>query len=337
MKFGLLLICPDITGDPGRDFSEYLEQATLAEELGYDSIWVTEHHSRFGVVGSPAVLLAAIAARTSRIRLGSMVAVLPYHSPREVAEQYALVDAISGGRLELGVGRGNLRSELAAHSVDPTTSRSAFWERLSAVRAYWGQGDVRGGTKTFPIPVQHPIPIWVAANGIETAATAFELGLRVATSPAGSGSLDAYLELVTDMHDAIRRSGASADQLEFPLLTMNTYLAPSAEQARAEFGGYAFAMHRLMREADGKPPAAASAEALLAAEVDRGTSLVGDPAFAVRFLEELRRRAGVRHFVAATAQGGLPHDRVLASMELFATQVMDVVRSAEATPSARAV
>lgn len=334
MKFGLLLICPEITGNPGRDFSEYLEQAVLAEELGYDSIWVTEHHSRFGVVGSPAVLLAAIAARTSRIRLGSMVAVLPYHSPRCVAEQYALVDAISGGRLELGVGRGNLRSELQVHGVDPAASRSAFWESLATVRAHWGEGDGGATTRTFPTPVQRPIPIWVAANGIETAMTAIDLGLRVATSPAGSGSLEAYVELVTEMHDAIRARGASADRLEFPLVTMNTYVAPTAEQARGEFGEHAFAMHRLMREADGRPPAAWSSEELLSGELDRRISLVSDPSSAILFLEELRSRAGVRHFVAATAQGGLPHDRVVGSMELFAKQVMDVMRSREAAPSA---
>ena len=333
MKFGLLLICPEVSGDPGRDFSEYLAQASLAEELGYDSIWVTEHHSRFGVVGSPAVLLAAIAARTSRIRLGSMVTVLPYHSPRSVAEQYALVDAISMGRLELGVGRGNLRSELEVHGVDPTKSRSTFWESLATVRAHWGEGNAGEATTSFPTPVQRPIPIWVAANGIESAATAIDLGLRVATSPAGSGSLDAYVELVTEMHDLIRERGSSSVALEFPLVTMDTYVAPTAEQARREFAEPAFLMHRLMREADGKPPAAVSADALLTGGIERGTSLVADPESAIRLLEELRRRVGVRHFVAATAQGDLPHDRVLASMELFATEVMDVVRSSDPAPS----
>jgi len=114
---------------------------------------------------------------------------------------------------------------------------------------------------------------------------------------------------------------------------MDTYVAPTAEQARREFAEPAFLMHRLMREADGKPPAAVSADALLTGGIERGTSLVADPESAIRLLEELRRRVGVRHFVAATAQGDLPHDRVLASMELFATEVMDVVRSSDPAPS----
>ncbi|MGI8422237.1 MAG: pyridoxal-phosphate dependent enzyme [Gaiellaceae bacterium] len=330
MKFGILLICPALSDDPRRDLDEPLAQAIAAEELGYDSVWVTEHHSRFGVVGSPAVLLAAIAARTSRIRVGSMAAILPYHRPVRVAEDYALVDVLGGGRLELGVGRGNISSERALHGVDPAASSAVFWDALARIRELWGDGASAG--RTYPRPLQQPVPIWVAANSLDTARRAAALGLRIATSPSGH-DLDGYVRLVDEMREAIEAHGHDPAQLGFPLVTMNTYLAPTPEQAREEFEAPAFLMHRLMREADGKPPAEPTAAALARDARARKISLVTDPPGAVRFLRDLDASAGVGHFVASTAQGGLAHERVLASMTLFAREVMDVLRTDPAGPT----
>lgn len=328
MRFGILLIAPAVSGDAERDFAQLLEQAVAAEELGYDSIWVTEHHSPFGVVGSPAVLLAAIAMRTSRIRLGSMAAILPYHRPIHVAESYALVDVLSGGRLELGVGRGNLASEIALHGVDPATSRATFWESLSIVRRLWGDGEPLDGVTTYPRPVQRPVPIWIAANSLETARQAAELGLRIATSPTG-GSLTDYRDNMLAIRSMLEAGGHSPELMEFPLSTFDTYIAPSPKQARLEFRDPAFTMHRLMCESGRRPLAAPSAEGLASKAAALGTSVVTDPQGAVSFLRGLRKSVGLGHFVAATAQGGLDHDLVLASMTLFAREVMDTIRADE--------
>jgi alkanesulfonate monooxygenase SsuD/methylene tetrahydromethanopterin reductase-like flavin-dependent oxidoreductase (luciferase family) len=328
MKFGILLIAPSVSGDAERDFAELLEQAVVAEELGYDSVWVTEHHSEFGVVGSPAVLLAAIAMRTSRIRLGSMAAILPYHRPIHVAESYGLVDVLSGGRLEFGVGRGNLASELALHGVDPATSRATFWESLSIVRGLWGDGEPPHGLITYPRPVQHPVPIWIAANGLETARQAAELGLRIATSPAGGSILD-YRRNMLAIRSMLEAGGHSPESMEFPLSTFDTYIATSPEQARLEFQDPAFTMHRLMCESGRRPLAAPSAEDLASRAAALGTSVVTDPPGAISFLRGLHTSVGLGHFVAATAQGGLDHALVLASMTLFAHEVMDAIRADE--------
>ena len=107
MKFGIFLIASSPNRDHKRDYDEMLEQAEYAEALGYDSIWVAEHHSAYGSISSPAVLLAAIAQRTKRIRIGSSISVLPFQNPVRTAEEYAMVDVLSGGRLNFGVGRGN--------------------------------------------------------------------------------------------------------------------------------------------------------------------------------------------------------------------------------------
>ena len=326
MKFGILLIAPDVSGEPNKDFAQLLEQSEAAEELGYDSIWVTEHHSRFGVIGSPAVLLAAIAMRTTRIRLGSMAAILPYHLPMHLAESYALVDVLSRGRLEVGVGRGNLASEAALHGVDPAESRETFWERLAIVRALWGDGETPDGVITYPRPVQRPVPIWVAANSLETAGRAAELGLRIATSPTG-GSLADYRRNMLAIRAMLEAGGHSPEKLGFPLATFDTYVAPSRDQARLEFQGPAYTMHQLMCEAGKRPLAAASAEALASERAALGVSVVTDPPGAISFLRSLETSVGLGHFVAATAQGGIDHELVLASMTLFAREVMDVIRA----------
>ena len=332
MKFGILLIAPHVSGDPERDFAEAIEQAVAAEELGYDSVWVTEHHSPFGVIGSPAVLLAAIAMRTRTIRLGSMAAILPYHQARHIAESYAMVDVLSGGRLELGVGRGNLASELALHGVDPTASREVFWERLATVRRLWGDDPSDpepGGLRCYPRPLQRPVPVWVAANSFESAERAAALGLRIATSPAG-GDLDLYRTKTQELRAWLAAEGHLYALEECPLSTFDTYIAPSKSEARAEFLTPAFTMHRLMRESSLQPLAAASPEELAHRTAGLGTALVSDPDGALSYVRDLETRAGLKHFVAATAQGGLAHDLVVRSMTLFAREVMDAIRSTPA-------
>jgi alkanesulfonate monooxygenase SsuD/methylene tetrahydromethanopterin reductase-like flavin-dependent oxidoreductase (luciferase family) len=217
MRFGILLIVPSASADARRELAEAVEQAVRAEELGYDSVWVTEHHSAYGQIGSPAVLLAAIATRTSRVRLDSLVTVLPAHDPLRVAEDYALVDVLSGGRLELGVGRGNLRAELAQFDVDEGTSRDELWRRLEIVRAAWG--DLPGSSpSSFPRPLQRPVPIWVAANSIESGEKAASLGLRIALSP-GPDDLDSLEARARALAGALARHGRSPAEAEFPLLS----------------------------------------------------------------------------------------------------------------------
>lgn len=129
------------------------------------------------------------------------------------------------------------------------------------------------------------------------------------------------------MRKGIATNGHLPTRLEFPLVTMDTYLASSPELARREFEGPAFVMHRLMSEANDRLPAAPTAAALAREAATRKTSLVTDPRGAVRFLRNLKATVGVGHFVAATAQGGLDHELVLASMTLFAREVMDVLRT----------
>jgi alkanesulfonate monooxygenase SsuD/methylene tetrahydromethanopterin reductase-like flavin-dependent oxidoreductase (luciferase family) len=117
MKFGTYFF---LQASPGRSGAEVLpeevDQMVLAEELGFDSIWLTEHHyADYGLSSAPSVLLATVAARTRRIRLGIAVYVIPFHHPLRLAEETASIDILSGGRLIVGLGRGNRPMEFFGH------------------------------------------------------------------------------------------------------------------------------------------------------------------------------------------------------------------------------
>ena len=123
---------------PRQSYERALGEAELAEELGLESFWITEHHfSTYGICPDPAVLLAAMSQRTRRLRLGTATAVLPFDQPLRLAESYALLDQISGGRLELGVGSGYLRHEFEGFGLDPEARRERFDETLAILRQAW--------------------------------------------------------------------------------------------------------------------------------------------------------------------------------------------------------
>ena len=123
MKFGYYLLntyVPELDGDCAALYDHWLEQIDAAENLGFDSLWVTEHHFRYfgGMMPSPSILLAAAAQRTKKMRLGAAVSILPMHNPLRVAEEFAMVDQLSGGRVLFGAGRGMHPTEYAVFGAD---------------------------------------------------------------------------------------------------------------------------------------------------------------------------------------------------------------------------
>jgi len=158
-------------GDAGR-VTEVVRLAGAAEAAGLSSLWVAEHHFHLGGgCPSPPVLLAACGMSTQRIRLGSLVSVLPFHRPIDVAEEYALVDRLIGGRLNLGVGSGYLASEFAGFGVDPAEKRTRFDSALEFLRDAFAGRPVRVGGAGAPAvtlnvrPLQQPHPpLWIAVQ-----------------------------------------------------------------------------------------------------------------------------------------------------------------------------
>ena len=168
---------PDIHKTPSHYYGQILDQVDLMEELGYDTVWFSEHHCAGYSFGNPAVIAAAAAARTKRIRIGTGVSLLPLHHPILLAEQYGMLDVLSGGRLEYGVGRGYLMQEYDWLKVPIDESHSRYREAAEfIIKAWTEQGPISfhgehfdvDNYSYFPQPVQRPHPpIYASAAGTQ--------------------------------------------------------------------------------------------------------------------------------------------------------------------------
>ena len=168
------------------------EQAEFADRLGFHSLFLPESHfTGSAACPSPLVVLAAAAARTTRLRLGTTSYLLPIRNAFQAAEEVAVLDRISNGRVILGLGRGSRPALFAAFGVDPRTKRQRFSESLDLMRRAWageaievGEGEARTRVRLSPLPVQQPHPeLWVAAFGPLALKQAGELGLPYLSSP----------------------------------------------------------------------------------------------------------------------------------------------------------
>ncbi|GBD43098.1 Limonene 1,2-monooxygenase [bacterium HR40] len=226
----------------GEFYQQVLEQCVLAERLGYRAFYVAEHHfDEYGVIPNPAVWLAAAAARTTRILLGPAVAVLPFRDPVHVAEDYAVLDQLSRGRLVLPVGSGYLRHEFEGFNIDGSTKRFRFDESLALVRTLWRGERVRfagryhalSGVALNVLPWQGRIPpMPIAVLRAEAAFHVGKAGEELMTVPYATvdrfedirGLLDAYREgRAAGGHDRGRT-----------YVALHTYVADSDQQARAD-------------------------------------------------------------------------------------------------------
>ncbi len=192
MKFGTMNLFPLGEGASDRKvMDEVLEDAVLADELGFDSIWLAEHHfSPYGILGNPLVFAAAIAQRTRRIKIGTAVMVIPFYSPIRLAEDAALVDVLSDGRLIMGIGRGYQPLEFAGFGIDPATSIDRYNETVDILRLAWTQENWSYEGKHFqykditiyPRPSRE-IPLLHAAVQPDSFKRLGERGERIITSP----------------------------------------------------------------------------------------------------------------------------------------------------------
>ena len=178
MKFGYYILntyVPELDGGSSDVYSHWLEQFDAAESLGFDTLWVTEHHFRHfgGMMPSPSVILAAAAQRTKRMRLGAAVSIMPMHNPLRIAEEFAMVDQLSGGRLNFGAGRGMHPTEYAVFGYDWSNAQKRLPEALDIVTRAWSGGEFEWQgehyrfpkLRVYPQPRQQPHPpIYVTAN-----------------------------------------------------------------------------------------------------------------------------------------------------------------------------
>jgi alkanesulfonate monooxygenase SsuD/methylene tetrahydromethanopterin reductase-like flavin-dependent oxidoreductase (luciferase family) len=222
MHFGYFTLSDNHYKDNARTANELiadiLDEAVYAEEVGLHSAWIGEHHfSTLGVLSCPDLVLAQVAARTKKIRLAPAVTVLPLHHPIRVAEQWATLDMLSGGRVDFAAGRGYDRREYGPLGASFDDNQSIFEEGLEIVRRLWASAAPmthHGKHYTFddvsitPQPVQQPIPTYVASFSKPSIELAARLGCNLIVAPFAAAMTFGGLKQVADVYaEACHRQG----------------------------------------------------------------------------------------------------------------------------------
>ncbi len=323
---------------------DLLDEAELADQLGLDVFAVGEHHRPDFAVSSPAVALAAIAARTERIRLCSAVTVLSSDDPVRVFQQFAELDLISGGRAEIMAGRGSFIESFPLFGYDLDDYDELFAEKLELLLQIRDQTYVTWTGKhraalqnagVWPRPVQDPLPVWVAVGGTpQSVVRAGALGLPLTVAIIG-GQPERFVPLVDLYRQAFEAAGHEPSDARVAINT-HAFVGETSAQADAAFASsYLAMMNRIGRERGWPPSGRAEYEALRS---PRGALAVGSAEeVAEKILFEHELFANQR-YVGQMSVGAVAHRDVLKSIELFGTRVAPIVRAEierrEAVPAA---
>ena len=353
MRFGTYYF---LQAPPGRSaeaiVADEVEQMVLSERLGFDSVWLTEHHyADYGISSAPSVLLATVAARTERVKLGMAVWVLPFHHPLRIAEETATLDILSRGRLIVGLGRGNRPQEFLGHNVNQDESRSRMEEGVAVLRKAWTEERVTFHGRhwqfdeipVYPKPLTKPHPpLAFAVSSPQSLEWAGTNGFPILSSGLTT-PLESLQKQRATYTAALHAAGHPESTIENLLgqwiVSKHVYVAPTDEDARAEAEGpekwYLDAFARSIRPT-GLSGISEAVRQQATAAADRAAShrweelvedrlFIGSPATVRRKIEQLRE-IGVGEMICWMSFGGLPPEKVRRSMELFATEVIPAFR-----------
>jgi probable LLM family oxidoreductase len=322
---------------PRERLRNLLEEIELADQVGLDVFGVGEHHRPDFTVSAPAVVLAAAAERTRRIRLTSAVSVLSSDDPVRVFEAFATLDLLSGGRAEIMAGRGSFIESFPLFGYELRDYDELFAEKLELLlrlreseRVTWS-GKHRAsleGRGVYPRPLQERLPIWVAVGGTpESAARAGTLGLPMALAIIG-GLPERFVPLA-ELH---RRAAAEVGHGRLPLSINSHGFVADSSQGAADVAYPAFAqmMDRIGRERGWPPMQRQDFDASL---TRRGANFVGSPQQVVEKILFQHELFGHDRFLVQFSVGTLPHAKLMRSIELFGTEVAPQVRKALGAPA----
>lgn len=315
---------------PAERMRRLLEEIELADQVGLDLFGIGEHHRPDYIISAPAVVLAAAAARTRRIRLSSAVNVLSSDDPVRVFQQFATLDLISEGRAEIMVGRGSFIESFPLFGYDLRDYDQLFEEKLDLLLQLRRSEYVTWAGKfrppidnrgVYPRPLQKELPIWVAVGGTpESAVRAGALGLPMAL--AIIGGLPERFAPFAQLH----RAAAEKAGHPRPRLSINShgFLADdSQEAAEVAFPAFKEVMDRIGRER-GWPPM--TREQFEASRSLRGADFVGSPQQVIEKILYQHEIFGHDRFLLQLTVGTLPHKKVLRAIELLGTEVAPVIR-----------
>ncbi|HJQ54995.1 MAG TPA: LLM class flavin-dependent oxidoreductase [Gemmatimonadaceae bacterium] len=318
---------------------DLIEEIELADQVGLEVFGVGEHHRPDFAVSAPAVVLAAAAERTKKIRLTSAVTVLSSDDPVRVFQDFATLDLLSGGRAEIMAGRGSFIESFPLFGYDLDDYDDLFAEKLELLlrlvddeRVTWA-GEHRAPLENlgvYPRPLQHPLPIWIAVGGTpQSVVRAATLGLPMALAIIG-GSPERFAPFVSLYRDTASKAGHDLSSMPVSI-NSHAYIADESKRAADEFfPSYAYVMTKIGRERGWPPTTREQFEALRS---PRGALLVGDPQEVIDKILFQHRIFGHQRFLAQMSVGTMPHAQVMRSIELFGTKVAPVIR--RETASAR--
>ena len=335
LEFGL-----DTFGDVTRDATgmalshaqvirDVIEEAVLADQLGVAFIGLGEHHRADFAISSPEIVLAAIAARTSRIRLGTAVTVLSSDDPIRVFQRFSTLDAVSTGRAEVILGRGSFTESFPLFGFDLQQYNELFEDKLDLFANLLRQEPLTWEGKLRPPlrdqlvypPVEHGrLSAWIGVGGSTESvvrAAHYDLPLMLAIIGGEPKRFAPYVELY-------HRALAQFDREAKPIGVHSPgYVAETDEQAREEL----WPDYKIMRDRIGKergwPPMGRDE---FVAEADRGSLYVGAPETVARKIAATVKALGLSRFQLKYSAGPLPHDRLMRSIELYGRKVVPLVR-----------
>jgi probable LLM family oxidoreductase len=307
-----------------------VEQAVLADRLGLDFIGVGEHHRADFAVSAPEVVLAAIAARTERIRLGSAVTVLSSDDPIRVFQRFATVDALSNGRAEVILGRGSFTESFPLFGFDMADYETLFEEKLDLFSLLLREEPITwsGETRT-PLRNQLVFPrtegglrAWIGVGGSpQSVVRAATYGLPLVLAIIGGDHLR-----FAPFAQLYRRALAEMGQPELPIAIHSPgHVADTDEQARDEYWTHYRVMHARIGGERGWGPMTRDQFELAAGP--EGALTVGSPASVATKIVRALKGLGASRFALKYSAGTLPHETMMRSIELFATEVAPVVRA----------
>jgi alkanesulfonate monooxygenase SsuD/methylene tetrahydromethanopterin reductase-like flavin-dependent oxidoreductase (luciferase family) len=337
MKFGAFFLLQSPEMRPGSEvYRDTLDYAELADRLGFDHIWVAEHHfSTYGYVPQPLMFAVALAGRVRRARIGTGVLVLPLHDPVRLAEEIAMADVLTGGRLDIGIGRGYQPYEFERFGLGLDDSRERYEESLEILLSALSQTNFASEGRYFqippttvlPRPLQRPHPpIWTVAVSPATVEFTVQRGYNCLVN----APLPALRDLRSVWNAASEKAGGTSAELG---LHRHTYVAESDADANAELH-HAYWHYRASRHlragtqvvVDGQAIDQPFADEPGPDEMRAKNVLFGTPDQIIERIRTYEREVGISYASCFFALGSMDRDRVVRSMETFAAKVMPAFR-----------
>lgn len=327
-------------------FEELLKQILLTERLGFDEAWFAEHHhSDYGLLASPNLIIAALAQQTKRLRLGNLVNVLPLYDPMRLAEECGMLDILSNGRLNVGLGRGVPRDDLK-HGLDRDTAQARFEEGVEILMRSWSGETFTYSGKAWsyadivcrPQPLQRPHPpIYYGATAPDSPAMVARRGWNLALSRQPLANCARAIKVYRDeraKHGTLAGTGDA-------IMVRDIYVAETDAQAWQEAVPQIIRFWQLATDNVWRGDSVSPDDlpkfterfpyfpgGLTVKRLDEwGTSLIGSPATVTAKARWMIDTAGPDCLVGMFSFGGLSHQQVSRSIELFATKVMPALKA----------